>query len=131
MSTPGPSRRTTPRRVVVTAPQVRATRRPPLTSPTREIDEQSAVGEVYMRSLLRTQLRLALLVCAAFGLLLGGLPLLFRLVPSTRTMHVLGLPLPWLLLGVVVYPCFVLGGWLYVRAAEHTERDFADLVERR
>jgi O-antigen/teichoic acid export membrane protein len=117
--------------VVVTAPQVRATRRPPPTSPMREIDEQSAVGEVYMRSLVRTQLRLALLVCAVFGLLLGGLPLLFRLLPGTRTVHVLGIPLPWLLLGVVVYPCFVLGGWLYVRAAERTERDFADLLERR
>ena len=43
-------------------------------------------------------------------------------------MRVLGVPLPWLLLGVVVYPFLVLLGWLYVRRAERNERDFADLV---
>ena len=61
----------------------------------------------------------------------GLLPVLFVLVPETRTTTVLGVPLPWLLLGLVVYPFLVLLGWGYVRRAEHNEQSFSDLVERR
>lgn len=42
----------------------------------------------------------------------------------------LGIGLPWVLLGVVVFPVFVLAGWFYVRQAERSEREFAELVER-
>lgn len=117
------------RRVVVTSPRTRGqqARRYPVS---REIDEQTRLGEVYMRSLVRAQLRLGLLICAGLGVLLGGLPMLFALVPSLRAVRVLGLDLPWLLLGVVVYPLLVAGAWFYVRQAERNERDFADLVER-
>ena len=44
-------------------------------------------------------------------------------------MHVLGLPLPWLLLGVLVYPALVVGAWLYIRQAERNEAEFSDLVQ--
>ena len=40
------------------------------------------------------------------------------------------MPLTWVLLAFAVYPFLVLLGWLYVRAAERNERDFADVVER-
>ena len=96
----------------------------------REIDEQTRVGEVYMRSLLRAQLRLALLVLLALAGPLAGLPLLFALRPGLGGARVLGLPLPWLVLGGAVYPALVLLGWAYVRAAERNEREWADLVER-
>jgi hypothetical protein len=96
-----------------------------------EIDAQTQLGEVYMRSLMRTQLRLAAGVLGLLALTVGLLPLLFVLVPATRTVHVLGLPLAWLLLGLVVYPLLVLLGWLYVRGAERNEQAFSDLVERR
>ncbi len=117
------------RRVVVTSPRTRA-KQPRRYAVSREIDEQTRLGEVYMRSLIRAQLRLGLLICAGLGVLLGGLPLLFALVPSLREVRVLGLGLPWLLLGVVVYPLLVTGALFYVRQAERNERDFADLVER-
>lgn len=81
-----------------------------------------------LRTLMRAQLSLALRLAAVFGCLLGGLPLLFATVPSTRTVHVLGLPLPWLVLGIAVYPLFVAGGWLYVRLAERNEHDYAEVV---
>ncbi len=95
----------------------------------REIDEQTIVGDVYMRSLVRLQLRLAVGVCLIFAVLLGGFPLLLALQPQLASVHVLGLPLPWLLLGVLVYPSLVVAAWLYVRQAERNERDFADLVQ--
>ncbi|MGH3341606.1 MAG: hypothetical protein ACRDPK_01745 [Carbonactinosporaceae bacterium] len=118
------------RRVVVTNPRTRASRRPRPYPVAREIDEQTELGEVYVRSLVRTQLRLGLLVCAVMGGLLGGLPLLFALLPALREVRVLGIQLPWLLLGVLVYPVLIAAAWYYVRQAERNERDFAELVER-
>ncbi|MGW4640396.1 hypothetical protein ACWEN6_17810 [Sphaerisporangium sp. NPDC004334] len=119
-----------PRRQVVTSPRTTAARRPrqPVT---REIDEQTSLGEVYMRSLVRTQFRLALFVCTVLSCVIGGLPLLFLLVPGLREVRLLGVPLPWLVLAGLIYPAFVAGAWLYVRQAERNERHFADLVERR
>lgn len=95
-----------------------------------EIDARTRIGEIYMSSLLRAQLRLAGMVIVTVGVLVAGLPLLFWLVPGLTQIHVLGMPLPWVLLGFAVYP-FLLGvGWWYVRAAERNESDFADVVER-
>ncbi|HVH95160.1 MAG TPA: hypothetical protein VM688_09600 [Nocardioidaceae bacterium] len=118
-----------PRRVRVTHPRTGAgdRRRRSVSS---EIDAQTELGEVFMRSLMRSQLRLAFAVMTVLGLTVGVVPLLFLLVPSTKSAHVLGMPLPWLLLGVVVYPCLIGLGWLYVRVAERTEQTFSDLVDR-
>ncbi|MDF2705578.1 MAG: hypothetical protein K0R62_1230 [Nonomuraea muscovyensis] len=118
------------RRVAVTSPRTAAARRPRYPA-TREIDEQTHLGEVYMRSLLRTQFRLAMFVCTVLGCVVGGLPLLFLLIPRLREAELLGIPLPWAVLGGLIYPAFVAGAWLYVRQAERNERHFADLVERR
>jgi hypothetical protein len=119
-----------PKRVTVTSPRTKAARRAPGRHVLRALDEQDVVGELLVRSLVRAQLGLGLRLAALLGCLLGGLPLLFATLPATRDVVVLGLPLPWLLLGVLVYPVLLLGGWLYVRAAERYERDFIDLVER-
>lgn len=119
-----------PRRVAVTSPRTRTVRRPPGRQTLRALDEQDVVGELLIRSLMRAQLLLGLRIALVFGSLLGGLPLLFAAVPATRETRVLGLALPWLLLGLLVYPALVAGGWLYVRLAERNERDFVDLVER-
>lgn len=113
----------------MTGPRTRAVRRPryPVT---REIDEQTGLGEAYMRSLLRAQLRLAVGLCLLLGVVVAGLPLLFALVPEVRERTVLGVPLPWLVLGGLIYPWFVACGWWYVRQAERNEDDFAELVDR-
>jgi hypothetical protein len=127
VSTPGPG----PQRVRVTSPRTGAVDPRRVRSVRSEIDDQTQLGEVYMRSLMRTQLRLAFLVIGVLAATVGLLPVLFVLVPETRTTTVLGVPLPWLLLGLVVYPFLVLLGWGYVRRAEHNEQSFSDLVERR
>lgn len=119
------------RRVRVTSPRMRAARRAPSRAVAQDIDEQTALGEVYMRSLVRTQLRLAVAALAAFGLSIGGLPLLFWVAPGLREHHLGPFPVPWLLLGVGVYPLVAVTAWAYVRAAERAERDFSTLVERR
>ena len=62
-------------------------------------------------------------------LTVGSLPLLFRLFPGLVEVDVAGLPLSWLLLGLLVYPWLVLLGLWYVRRAERNERDFVLLLQ--
>jgi uncharacterized membrane protein (DUF485 family) len=95
----------------------------------REIDAETRVGAIYMRSLLREQLRLALRILLVLAVTVGGLPLLFHLAPGLADVRLLGVPLAWLLLGVLVYPWLIVLGWVYVRQAEANERDFAALVD--
>lgn len=118
---------TPPDRVRVTSPRTaggRSHRR----SVASEIDAQTRLGDIYIRSLMRSQLRLALGVVALLMLTLGAIPLMFALAPATRRVDVLGIPLPWLLLAGLVYPFLVVVAWFYVRRAEHNERAFDDLV---
>jgi hypothetical protein len=126
MSTPAEG----PRRVRVTSPRTSAARRPSTPAGTREIDEQTRLGEVYMHSLIQSQLRLALAVVAGAAVILGGLPLLFALLPGTRTLSVFGIPLPWVLLGIVVYPVVYISARFYVRNAERIETEFTEFVGR-
>lgn len=119
---------TPPRRVRVTRPRAGRPRR---TSVASEIDAQSEVGEIYMRSLMRTQLRLALTVVAVLALTVGMLPLVFALVPAMRTAQLFGVPVPWLVLGAGVYPVLLLLARFYVRRAERNEDAFGDMVGRR
>jgi hypothetical protein len=116
--------------VRVTSPRTSAARRPITPTGTREIDEQTRLGEVYMHSLIQSQLRLALAVIAGGAVLLGGIPLLFALVPGTRTLAVFGIPLPWVILGVVVYPVVYVAARVYVRHAERIEAEFTEFVGR-
>ena len=119
------------RRVRITHPRTEAARRVPARAPAREIEEQTELGEVYMSSLVRSQRRLALAVCLAVGVLLGGIAFAGALVPRYARISVLGIPLPWLLLAVLVYPVLIGIGALAVRQAERNERDFTELLRRR
>jgi hypothetical protein len=118
------------RRVAVRNPRGRATRREPGERALTELAEQTEVGEILLHSLTRAQLMLAVRVFAVFGCLLFGLPALFATHPGLAEMRIFGLPLPWVLLGGVVYPMLVLLGVLYVRQAERNERDFVEFIER-
>ncbi|QZY29370.1 hypothetical protein [Nocardioides coralli] len=116
-----------PARVRVTGPTRRPTSRVP--APRRDhIDAETRLGEIYLSSLVREQLRLAALSLLALGLV-AALPVLFWLAPGLGEVRWFGVPLPWWVLGFAVYPFLVLIGWSYVRAAERNEDDFVDLVE--
>lgn len=95
----------------------------------REIEEQTGVGEVLVQGLIRAQLGLALRMSAVVAVLLGGLPLLFALAPGLAQVEVLGLRLPWLLLGVLAYPFLYAVAWVHVRQAERNEQDLTDFVD--
>ena len=94
----------------------------------RDLDEQTGLGDVYLEGLMRAQFRLSLFVVGLAALGLGLFPLLLVALPVTRRLVVLGLPLPWLVLGILVYPVTWLAARWYTRAAERIERDFRDVV---
>ena len=95
----------------------------------RDLDEQTELGDVYLDGLMRAQLRLSVAVIALTVVGLAALPLTLTLVPATRTITVVGLPFPWLVLGIAVYPAaWFLARW-YTRQAERIEQDFAEVVD--
>lgn len=104
---------------------------PQLPSIAQDLHAATPIGALWMEDLRRAQLRLAVRVLGSGALSLAAFPLLFLLVPSTRHLSVAGMPFPWLVLGVLVYPAGVLMGWQYTRAAERLEQEFVDLVKRR
>ncbi|MFJ5697731.1 hypothetical protein [Arthrobacter sp. NPDC093139] len=110
-------------RVRVTAP--RSAARPAAES--REAAEESAVGQVFVRSLIRSQLRLALVVGGGFLLVLGAFPLLAA-IPGLAESRIAGIPLDWLLLGAGIYPVMGVSAWLYIRSAARNEARYRDLA---
>lgn len=83
-----------------------------------------------VRGLVRAQLRTSLILAAVSLFVLAGLPLLFRLVPALGELAVFGVPISWLILGVLPYPFILLIGYISTRSAERHEREFVDMVDR-
>ncbi|MGH3769004.1 MAG: hypothetical protein ACRDS0_24890 [Pseudonocardiaceae bacterium] len=94
-----------------------------------ELEDQTSVGEVLVRQLVRVQLMLSLRLMLLTVVVLGAIPVAFVVLPWLGTTTILGLRLPWLLLGLAVYPFFVAVAWSYNRGAERNEQDFAEMVE--
>lgn len=115
-------------------PRVRVTRTPrqarhvgPATV-REEIVGTSGLGTTYVSSLRRAQLQLSLGVLALGVLTLGALPLIFALVPASRGISLFGLPVLWIILGLLVYPAVVITARWYTRASERLESHFTDVV---
>lgn len=104
--------------------------RPPATAAKAELAEQTPVGDALVRGLVRAQLALAVRMSLVVVAGLGGLPLLFVVAPALADVTVLGINLPWLLLGVAAFPFLLAVGWAYVRLAERNEQDFSAVVQR-
>lgn len=94
-----------------------------------ELEEPTSVGEVLVRQLVRGQLTLSIRLMMLTVVVLVSIPVAFTLVPSLGTISIVGLRLPWLLLGFAVYPFFVAVAWSYNRSADRNEQDFAEMVE--
>ena len=96
-------------------PRVRVTGPPrPRQTAQRPVDlrAESPLSEVYLDSLLAAQLRLAGRILLLLGLAVGSLPLVFFVLPGLAEVQLARVPLPWLVLGLGVYPVLVLLGGL-------------------
>ena len=93
-----------------------------------EAAEESDAGQLFVRSLIRSQLRLGLVVGLGFLLILLAFPLVLGLVPGLADSTIAGLPVDWVLLGAGIYPVIGLSAWLYVRTAARNEARYRDLA---
>jgi hypothetical protein len=118
------------RRVVVTSPRTALARVPRRWPLVRDLDEQTELGAAFVRSLMRAQLRLALYGSASVLAVVGGLPMVFSLLPRLGTVRLAGVPLPWLVLALCIQPVWILVAVWHVRMAERVERQFTELVEK-
>jgi hypothetical protein len=121
--------RAEPRRTVVFGPGLQRRPQRPARPLVTEIAEKTEVGDVVLRSLLSAQLRLALLVLTIFGSVLGGIPLLFVASPHLSRLKLLGIPAPWLVVGLGVFPLLWAIARLYVHFAERNEGEFVELAD--
>ncbi len=94
-----------------------------------EVQEQTEVGDAMIRGLVRAQLGLAIRLAVVAAGLLCAVPLLTHLFPTLSEVAVLGIRLPWLVMGGAVYPLLLTTGWVFVRRAERNEQDFNDIVD--
>ncbi len=95
----------------------------------KEVQEGTAVGDLLRRDLIRSQLKVTLRFALLTVFVLGSLPAVLVLLPEVGRFHVLGLRVPWLLLGLLVYPFLVGVAWRYTRVADRVEQNFADHVQ--
>lgn len=123
-------------RVRVTAPRQSATATPggasgKLPYPGGELAEDSDAGRIFIRSLIRSQLRLALVVACGFLVILAVIAVFLVYGPGgVAETRIFGIPLDWLVLGAGIYPPVIgLSAWLYNRAAARNEARYQDLVE--
>jgi hypothetical protein len=93
-----------------------------------ELAETTAVGEIYLRRLIRAQLSLSLTALLSFGGVFAGLPLALWLAPGVDDIVIFGVPLPLLVLCVAVFPILIAVGLLYERRANALDEAFRELV---
>ena len=103
-----------------------------MTSVASEIDAQTRLGEVYITSLMRSQLRLAVGVLLALGLTLGAAAAALPPRAGHRADSTCSASRCRGCCSTVVASTEIIAlGWLYVRQAERNEEDFSDLLEGR
>jgi uncharacterized membrane protein (DUF485 family) len=89
----------------------------------------SDIAGVYVRSLIRSQLRLGVVFAVGFAAATALFVLAIAFVPELDTTFVAGVPASWLLLGVGVYPLAITVAALYLRAASRNEARYRSLTE--
>jgi len=113
-----------PQRVRVTAPRRDdGVARP---APASGAGDPSAL---YVRTLIRSQRRLAIVCAVAFIVVLVAVPLVFVLVPSLDEATVGGVPVSWIVLGAGFFPVLIAIAALYVRTASRNEARYRSLAD--
>jgi uncharacterized membrane protein (DUF485 family) len=85
---------------------------------------------VYVRSLIRSQLRIGLVFAAGFAVATALFAVALAFTPALDATFLAGVPVSWLLLAIGVYPLALTVAALYVRAASRNESRFRSLAER-
>lgn len=113
-----------PARVRVTAPRPGTESDPP--QPPAESGDPAAL---YVRSLIRSQRRLAIVCAVAFVVILAAVPVAFGALPWLDDARVGPVPMSWLVLGVGMFPVIIVIAALYERAATRNESRYRSLAD--
>ena len=92
-------------------------------------DPASDIAAVYVRSLIRSQLRLAVTVAVGFAVATVLFVLAIAFVPGLDDTYLAGVPVSWVMLGAGIYPLAITVGALYLRAAARNEARYRSLTE--
>lgn len=86
---------------------------------------------LYLRTLIRAQLRLGITLAAGFALTLAVASVLVASTPVLHTRTIGGVPWAWALQAFGMYPIVAVFALLYVRAARRNERRYRSLESQR
>jgi len=103
----------------------------PRTAGRRPLPSAPGAGDpsaVYVRSLIRAQLRVGLVAAGSFALLLAATAAALAVVPEVRAATAGGIPIVWIVLGAAVYPVVLLVAILFVRAVARNEEHYRSLA---
>lgn len=85
------------------------------------------VGGIYLRTLFRAQLRLAVTMAVLGGLgvlTITGVAVVIAAVPALTAITAFGVPVSWVVQAYGMYPMFILLAGIYVRAASRNEKRY-------
>ena len=88
------------------------------------------VGAIYLRSLIRAQLRLAVVCCIGFVLTLTSAAVIIATVPTLHESYVFGVPWSWALQAYGMYPLILAFAVIYARGAARNEQRYRLLEGR-
>ena len=109
-------------------PRVRITAQSSLEHARRALPEPVDPRAVFVRSLMRSQLRLALICLGGFLALLAIFTLALRVFPEFDSVRLWGVSLSWLLLGFGPYPLILTTALIYARSARRNEQAYRAVV---
>lgn len=92
-------------------------------------DPAGEVPTIYLRALIRVQLRLAVACAAGFVLTLAVAAVLIAVIPVLGENSVFGVPWAWALQAYGMYPLIAAFAVLYVTATTRNEKRWRSLVE--
>ncbi|HSI83465.1 MAG: DUF485 domain-containing protein [Candidatus Methylacidiphilales bacterium] len=71
--------------------------------------------DAFLYRLMANQLRLSVSCCAAFFVILFGLPLMNFYLPELMATRIFGFTLSWFILGVLIYPIVWVISYVFIR----------------
>ena len=86
---------------------------------------------VYLGTLIRAQLRLAITLATGFVVALAAASIAIAIIPVLQSETVFGVPWSWALQAYGMYPLVVLFALVYVRAARKNEQRYRSLEPRK
>lgn len=86
---------------------------------------------VYLRTLVRAQLKLAIVIGVSFAASLAAASFAIATIPVLQVATIVGVPWSWALQAYGIYPLVAVFAFVYVRAAGRNEQRYRSLEHRR